>query len=62
MTLGQIWIYDKFVEQLSELPLQKIFCPGKGGRDFGQNGHIIKQQGQSPTQYLLEYQHKSGYI
>jgi hypothetical protein len=30
MTLGQIWIYDKFVEQLSELNPKKTL--GLGGR------------------------------
>jgi hypothetical protein len=43
MTFGQIWILEKFGEQLSELPPQKLFPLGeKGGRHFGRNGHIIR--------------------
>jgi hypothetical protein len=35
MTLGQIWILEKFGEQLSELPPKKTFSPGgKGGTSF----------------------------
>jgi hypothetical protein len=43
MTLGRIWLLEKIVEQLSELPVRKRLFPlgGKGGGHFGRNGHLI---------------------